>query len=151
MINPKASQWPVSFCIIWILSPFQPHLLPVTPCFPVSAIMVFCLFPKRAMLIPPRKTWHLLLSTPGIIFSQALSPEWIQIFSDTTSLNLGGNGHCSKLDLSLPARNWVGLALLDFWAELLSVCKNECYSFNSSSGSYPSGNEFHWFAYSFIH
>lgn len=150
MINPKASAWPVSFCIIWVLPSFQPHLPPVTPGLTLSAMMTFCLFPKHAMLIPPRKTWHLLLSPPGIIFSQALSPEWIQIFSDTTSLNLGGNSHCSKLDLSLPARNWVGLALLDFWAELLSVCKNACYSFNSSSGSYPSGNEFHWFAYSFI-
>lgn len=86
MINPKASSWPVRFCIIWFLPPFQPHLPPVAPCLPVPTIMVFCLFPKHATLIPPRKTWHLLLSPPGIIFSQALSPEWIPIFSDTTSL-----------------------------------------------------------------
>ena len=86
MINPKASSWPVRFCIIWFLPPFQPHLPAVAPCLPVPTIMVFCLFLKHATLIPPRKTWHLLLSPSGIIFSQALSPEWIPILSDSTSL-----------------------------------------------------------------
>ena len=78
--------WSIRFYIIWFLTPSKlifhwsgfAHFL--------SAMTVFFLLFWHTELIPPWKTWHLLLSLPGLILSQILTPKWIQIHSDAVSL-----------------------------------------------------------------